>query len=311
MQSDACAVFEVIECKDREDWRAHRREGIGASDVAPLLGFSRWGGPVKLYSEKLGLVEDDPEESERMEWGRRHEPTIAQKYEDETSRPLFHPGEFTILRSLKYPWMQTTLDRWIMSHDDRGPGILEIKTADFFQRGEWENGEPPVAYEMQVQHAMVVAGVPWGSLAVLVGGNRFLWCDLTLNETFCEQMISDEQDFWQRVQRHDPPPMDGSTSATELLKKLYPRHTEGKVVALPMEALQWDEELLRVKAEIKELSARERAIKNLFAEAIGDAEIGLLSSGDGYSYKEVRKEPYTVKEQAYRELRRRAAKGSR
>lgn len=304
-------AFEVIECPDRESWRQTRRLGIGASDAAAVIGFSPWKGAVRLYNEKIGLEVEDAEETEAMEWGRRLEPAVAAKYEEETGRALLHLGDYTILRSTKYPWMQTTLDRWIMTEDDRGPGILQAKTAGFFKKQEWEGGEPPVYYQMQQTHEFIVAGVTWGSLAVLIGGQKFLWCDFALNTDFAEQLIEREREFFERVQRKEPPPFDGSEDSAALLKQLYPRHLEGKVVALPMEALQWDEELLRVKAEKKALEERERAIKNLFAEAIGDAEIGLLSSGDGYSYKEVRKEPYTVKEQAYRELRRRAAKGSR
>lgn len=39
---------------DRADWLAARRTGIGGSDVAPILGLSKWRSPLDVYMVKRG-----------------------------------------------------------------------------------------------------------------------------------------------------------------------------------------------------------------------------------------------------------------
>lgn len=46
----------VIICKDRAGWLEARKDGLGASDAAALLGLSPWKTNVQLWEEKCGLV---------------------------------------------------------------------------------------------------------------------------------------------------------------------------------------------------------------------------------------------------------------
>ena len=39
---------------DRAAWLAQRRNGIGASDIAAVLGISPWKTPLQLYMDKRG-----------------------------------------------------------------------------------------------------------------------------------------------------------------------------------------------------------------------------------------------------------------
>ena len=47
---------QVIICKDRVEWLEARKDGLGASDAAALLGLSPWKTNVQLWEEKCGLV---------------------------------------------------------------------------------------------------------------------------------------------------------------------------------------------------------------------------------------------------------------
>ena len=47
---------QVIICKDRAEWLEARKDGLGASDAAALLGLSPWKTNVQLWEEKCGLV---------------------------------------------------------------------------------------------------------------------------------------------------------------------------------------------------------------------------------------------------------------
>jgi phage-type endonuclease len=68
-----------------EQWLKARQTGIGGSDVAPILGISKWTTPLDVYNEK---VADTPTEkdSDPMEWGRRLEPVIRQAYAESDRR---------------------------------------------------------------------------------------------------------------------------------------------------------------------------------------------------------------------------------
>ena len=66
---------QVIICKDRAEWLEARKDGLGASDAAALLGLSPWKTNVQLWEEKCGLV--IPEDIGDKPYVRYHEPQPA------------------------------------------------------------------------------------------------------------------------------------------------------------------------------------------------------------------------------------------
>ena len=105
---------------ERLEWLKTRQTGIGGSDVAAILGISKWTTPLDVYNEK---VADTPTEkdSDSMEWGRRLEPVIRQAYADKTGRVVAVPEKQ--FRSDAHPFMIANVDGVC---EDR---LLEIKTA--------------------------------------------------------------------------------------------------------------------------------------------------------------------------------------
>lgn len=304
-------AFDLIECKTREEWLEQRKTGIGASEAAAVLGASPWKTAIDLWSEKVGVAEQSEAESEWLTWGRRLETPIREAYMEETGRMVIRPGgEYTLVRSKKYPFLLTTLDGEIVPIDERGPGVFESKTAMLWKKDEWAD-EPPLQYQIQNQHQLLVTAWAWGGDAVLLGGSRFLHQDFAANRAFQDELLARLEAFWELVITEQPPPIDGSESAKALLKRLFPKQDPGKTIELPLDAVDWHRDLVAVKEQAKLLAAREQELKNYFAEALGDAEVGVLPSGDSYTYKAVNKTPYTVAAQSYRELRFKAKKERR
>lgn len=303
--------YDVIECETKEAWLAERRKGIGASEAAAVLGASPWKSAADVWAEKVGIAEPSEEETEAMLWGTRLEPIIREVYMLETERLVVQPGgPFAIVQSKKYPFLRTTLDGTIVPIDDRGPGVFEAKTASFFKREEWAE-EPPLQYQIQNQHQLAVTGWTWGGDAVLIGGQRFLHTDFAANLGFQALLIQKLEVFWESVVKEVPPPVDGSDGAKDLLARLFPRQEPGKIVALPTEAMTWHQDLAGVKDELKRLKDREAELKNYLTAAIGDGEMGVLPSGDAYTWRLVEKKEYVVQPQSYRELRFKAKKGAK
>lgn len=291
----------------REGWLAARRNGIGASEAPDVVGVG-WRSPMTLYAEKLGLVEPDAMEAERLEWGLLLEPVIAARYEAVTGRRVRRPPAHTLYRSRVHPFMVFSPDGFVQDAH-RGRGVLQIKTAGSHRAGDWDD-EPPLAYQVQVQHELAVADVAWGALAVLIGGQRFRHYEIERNERFLATLIEREAEFFDRLQRHEPPAVDGSDATRELLRRLYPREMPGLVVNLPADVIEWDAALLEAKRARKAADDQITGYENQIKAALGDAEAGVCTNGVTYTWKASERKGYTVAPSVTRTLRRREEKGA-
>ena len=283
---------------DRATWLTARRAGIGASEAPALIGVSRWSSPLRLYAEKLGLAEPI-DETEAMRWGTALEPIVADRYVEETKREVLAPPPFTIYHRPDRPWMLATPDRFV-TKSARGVGGLEIKTTGFLKAEEWSE-EPPLRVEVQAQQQMCVMGWTWVSIAVLIGGQRFLWCDVERNDPFIARLIECGEAFIDRLKRQDPPPADAT--AHDLLAKLYPT-ADGQSVPLPAAALAWDATRLEAQEQLKHWKAVQDEADALLKGAMGAATFGVLPDGTTYRWKASERKGYVVRATTVRTLRR-------
>ena len=69
----------------RNEWLEWRKQGIGGSDVAAILGISPFRTARDLYYDKLGIaVENDESNWVGMEMGNLLEPLVARIFEKKT-----------------------------------------------------------------------------------------------------------------------------------------------------------------------------------------------------------------------------------
>jgi len=293
----------ICKAQDRELWLKERNKGIGASDIAAVLGISPWSTPLKLWGEKTGMVPADEDNvSEAMEWGNRLEPLVADKFEEETEREVYGGG--VLIRSKEHPWMMATLDREQESTEHDSVGNLEIKTGSLSFEDKWSEG-PPEYYYCQFQQQLAVTGHSWGSVAVLLGGRKFLWCDVERDEEKIGEIVEAGSKFWDLVTKEIAPM--ATADDKETLKLLFPEEND-QSIALEFDAIQWDEELEDIKSRLKFLNAKKSTIENQFKQAIGENLFGLLPDGTSYSLKTTSVKESVVKRNAYsyRSLRRKA-----
>ena len=102
-------------------------------------------------------------------FGNVLEEVVAQEFAKRTGLKVQRRN--AILQHPAYPWMLANVDRLIV-----GERIgLECKTASEYLKKEWEGEEIPVTYLLQCQHYMAVTGYEAWWIAVLIGGNKFVY----------------------------------------------------------------------------------------------------------------------------------------
>lgn len=298
--------------RSREKWMAARRQGIGASDAAKILGESRFSDPVGLWMVKTGRAEEEITNEEAVEFGNILQPVVANVFAKKTGRMVRNPagakgGTFVLHQHPEFSFLQASLDYEQLAPDRPGIGALEIKTGHFYTTSRWDNGEAPDEYLIQLQHQLGVTGYQWGSLAVLLGNQDFRWLDVERDDEFIELLFEVEKEFWEHVLNDTPPSPRGPLSS-DALAKLY-RTGNGETIILPGEFVDIDEEYQRIKEQLSELGKREKELKGKLQAAIGEATFGVVPGGRAtYSWKEVNKRSYTVEATTYRELRRKEKK---
>lgn len=252
----------------RQEWLAQRRTGIGGSDVAPILGMSKWTTPLQVYEDKIGISQEQ-EDNPAMKWGRIHEPSIRQEYAETTGRTVYVPDG--IIAHPKYPFMLASLDG--ITDDDR---VFEAKTARSADGwGEPGSADVPEAYALQVQHYLAVTGKQIADVAVLIGGSDFRIYTLEADKDLQEMLYEAESQFWSRVLARNPPE---ATTLSDSVRAFGRSESQGLVQASSQAVGAWAE-LKRVREMLAELEAAEEACKAIITKEIGNLGDTLVEGG--------------------------------
>lgn len=183
---------------DRTEWLERRRTGIGGSDVAAILGISKWRTPLDVYLDKIGEGEEQADNAS-MDWGRRLEPVIRQAYADRTGHSVECSTE--MFRHPVHQFMVANVDG-LLDKD----GVLEIKTArSGADWGEEGTDEIPEYYLTQVMHYLVVTGRQYCDVAVLIGASDFRIYRVDYDPELAALIIEEEKKFWTLVESRTPP----------------------------------------------------------------------------------------------------------
>lgn len=249
----------------REEWLRYRKCGIGGSDVAAILGISKWNSAISLWLDKTNQTNEPVEENEAMQWGTIMEPIIRNHFAEVTGKMVVEVK--AMLQHPEHPFMLADVDG--LTEDDEGnPAILEIKTASEYKRAEWEN-DIPSYYQTQVQHYLCVTGVQKAYVAVLIGGNSFKVYEVDADAEIQSMLIAVEKDFWNKVQNMIRPEMDGSDAAKNLLDSLYHGGISEEIV-MPDEAIEYVDAYIEACAEEDNAKAKKQDAANHIKEIMGD-----------------------------------------
>lgn len=258
---------------DRSQWLQWRKKGIGGSDVGAICGINKYKSPIAVYLDKIGELPDEDQQSESAYWGTILENIVAKEFEVRTGKKVRRKN--AMLHHSEYPWMMANVDRLIVGER----ALLECKTASAYLNSEWADDKVPESYILQCQHYMAVTGFEKCYIAVLVGGNNFVWKLIERDEEIIQYLIDIEKNFWiNHVEKRIPPEIDGSGASSEVLKMLYPEAVEGSEVLLDYEAGELVQKRFELKEQEKELKDQLNEVENKLKAKLGKNEIGKVDN---------------------------------
>lgn len=123
-------VLVETENLSREEWLDYRRQGIGGSDVAGIMGISPFRTARDIYYDKLNIVavEEEPGNWVALEMGHLLEDLVAKIFHKKSGLEIYQIKK--MFRHPKYPFMLADVDYFVRLPDGT-TAILEIKTTNY------------------------------------------------------------------------------------------------------------------------------------------------------------------------------------
>jgi putative phage-type endonuclease len=269
---------------DRDEWLEIRRGGIGGSDIGAIAGFSRYNTPFGVWLDKTEQLPDGPrspvlERCARV--GTKIEAFIAEIFAEETGTTVHTVG--TLARRDK-PWMRVNLDRRVEGCPD-GPCLLEIKNRSQYVAGQWDDGVPDDT-ECQAHWGLAITGWSHAHVAVLIGGNDPRFYRIERDEQLLDGLTTIAAEFWDRVQRLDPPPIGPTEADADILARLYAEADEDAVAELSAaEVKPWLDQRAAAVAAIKRAEEAKTEAENHLKALCGPAVIAKAAGEVAFTWK--------------------------
>ncbi|WP_420494407.1 YqaJ viral recombinase family protein [Macrococcus psychrotolerans] len=266
-------MAEVLNTKDmsHEEWLKARQSGIGGSDAGTILGVNKWKSKTQLFFEKVNPELKQQVDNEFIYWGNVLEDVVAKEFEARTGKKVRKNNK--MLRHPEHEFMLANLDRVIVGEK----ALLECKTTSQYNIDQWKDDEIPASYLCQIQHYMAVTGYEKAYIAVLCGGNQFIWKEVPRDDELIEIIVNAEKDFWyNNVLAGVIPEIDGSDATKDFLNHMYKDIDETEVqlsddVETLLTALE------QVKQEEKELKELKTQYENKIKHILGNNLAGKTS----------------------------------
>ena len=276
--------------KNREQWLKERKTGLGATDVATIIGaiipeMKAFKTPLDVYMSKKGMAEP-VKDSEALYWGRVLEPLIIERYEKDTGYVVSQTGQ-TIFRHPEFEHHSCSPDGLIInSNPERG---LEVKTAGRFGNlSDWgpdDSDEIPLPYLVQIMWCMHVTGRKYWDVAALITGNDYRVYHFEADPEMIQMLVEEADRFWNNHVLADiPPPPINTDERIQFLRRLHPVSDE-KLIPAEQDHLDLAYEYAGILIEEGERKKRKEEIKADLIEAIGGHDGLLTPDGKKITYK--------------------------
>lgn len=190
----------------RDQWLAARRGGVGGSDLSVILGTSPFRTAWALWAERAGLIDADPGDAERRDWGSALEAAVAARWAQIEGAQVRRVG---MVADPGRPWRRASIDRVVVAPGTRrAVALLECKTTS--ERSGWDEDDDAIRsrYEAQAQWYLGITGLDSAHLAVLVGGQELRRWTVVADPDRYTTLTGAADAFWHdHLLAGSPPPL--------------------------------------------------------------------------------------------------------
>jgi putative phage-type endonuclease len=254
--------------------KAKERTGyLGGSDIAAVLGLSRWRTPLQLWGEKTGnIIPEDISGKLHVRLGNKLEQTVCDLFQEETGKKVARVND-TLIHPV-HSFLRGNIDRRIVGEK----AVLEAKTTSAWNAKQWEGEEIPQEYLIQTYFYMELMGADRGYVACLIGNQDFRVKVLERDDVLQKQMIEKAVDFWTRYIVPKVMPSFITSKDADTLYNLFPLGEEGEPIELGDEANALIESIQAAKEDAK-------AIETLKDKQENELRVLLKEHAEGFTDK--------------------------
>jgi len=276
---------------ERQAWLQARRAGIGGSDVAALLGLSKYNSPYSLWLDKTGRGTDDTS-GEAAYWGNTLEDVVAKEF---AKRNDLKVQRFNSVITGDEPWMLGNIDRAVINPAMAGrvylkdgrlttDQILEVKTANQYLAKLWGDNQDTVPdyYLTQCQWYLGVTQAEVCHMAVLIGGQKYQQYKISRDDELIAMLKSEARTFWHDYVLADQPP---EPTTFDDLAHRFGQHAEGSVLEADDDLAVLISEYKALGEAIKEAKENQDDMKLDIVKAMRDAEMIMHNGKKLLTYK--------------------------
>ena len=262
----------------REDWLEKRKHGIGGSDIAVIMGHSKFKSPYDLFLEKTQNIIEP--ENFNMRRGSSLEPTVIKAYLQVSGDRLVNHRQAIdqfimggvklvsespmMFESTDNPIKKGSPDGLILSDERDGLGVLEAKapSAQVYRRIKREGLSD--SWIDQVQWYMNILKLKWAAVAVFSAEYWELQSFIITEDlVYQENLVSAATHWWKCIETNTAPNVELNEPEVGL---------KGQVVKVN-DPVWWEagEDYLLAKEAATQATARLNQIKGRLRKFVGNA----------------------------------------
>ncbi len=270
-----------------------RQHFIGGSDIAGILGLSRWKTPLSVWAAKTGQIVEKDEPALYKKLGVRLEEVVAELFMEETDKKLQRANERRI--HPKYPMFAAQIDRIVVNED----AVWEGKTASVWKKKEWAEEEIPQEYICQVMWQLACSGRKLGYISCLIGNEQFVTKKIERDPVMIAEMLKRAKAFWDDFIVPKVMPMQITAADSDTLYSLFPNAEKDSQIELGdagAKLVEARQALLQDKATLKTQIDR---VENELKALIQDKETATAGAWK-ITWKNQKRKGYTVEPAEFR-----------
>lgn len=235
--------------KNKEEWLAWRKEGLGASDAAALIGMSPFEDKLSLYEK---IVEGRSVfETVHMRRGKEIEQIVFPTIE---ARLGFKLEEQVCARHSEFPLLQCTFD----GINEEKALLVEIKYVS--NKAKFESlSAVPMHHQVQMQQQMLIAEMLRGLYAYTHDGVDVRMITLQADYRVQGRIVAEAARFWEE----------------HIIPKVPPKRPKPREEALPEKTsrafVKRCDRLKRIRPRIQKLLEEEAALKAELRQMSGES----------------------------------------